>query len=203
MFMIERVTGHIFPKDGFHTPYNIEKARPYAVTKETATRETVRGSSRGREDIPEGSCSRSRSRRGLSGKVKSILRAIFGTCSYVAQTAYDSRMEQRETLAPIHAHEGLPPLAPPPPPPHFDIPDLSGSSSSTGQPSSGWFEPFGEQQHQPEAGPSAPCRSAHFTSTTHRAGHKVVESDDEEATSGQQLGDDVWAALVRDDDDEK
>ena len=66
-----------------------------------------------------------------------MLRAIFGTCSYAAQTAYDNRMEQHETLAPIRAREGMAPLAPAPPPPHFDIPNLSGSSSSE-QYSSGW-----------------------------------------------------------------
>jgi hypothetical protein len=68
MFMIERVSGYIFPKDGFHTVYNIEKTQSYA-----ATTETVGGTSKGREDVPESSHSRSHSRssgRGLSSTVK-------------------------------------------------------------------------------------------------------------------------------------
>ena len=67
MFMIERVTGRIFPKDSFHTVYKIEKTQSYA-----AARETVGGTSRGHEDLPESSYSRSHSRsgRGLSGRVK-------------------------------------------------------------------------------------------------------------------------------------
>jgi hypothetical protein len=33
MFMIERVTGHRFPKDGIHTIYKIEKTRPAAANQ--------------------------------------------------------------------------------------------------------------------------------------------------------------------------
>ena len=90
MFMIERVTGYIFPKDSFHTVYKIEKTQSYA-----AARETVGGTSRGREDLPESSHSRSHSKsgRGLSGRVKAWMRAVFGSCTYAAQIAYDSRME--------------------------------------------------------------------------------------------------------------
>jgi hypothetical protein len=34
MFMIERVTGFYFPKDGMHTVYKIEKTHPAAATQE-------------------------------------------------------------------------------------------------------------------------------------------------------------------------
>jgi hypothetical protein len=43
MFMIERVSGSIFPKDGFHTVYNIEKTQSYAAaTEKVAPPEVVR-----------------------------------------------------------------------------------------------------------------------------------------------------------------
>jgi hypothetical protein len=136
MFMIERVSGYIFPKDGFHTVYNIEKTQSYA-----AATETVGGTSRGREDIPESSHSRSRSRssgRGLSSTVKAWMRAIFGHCSYASQTAYDTRMELRESLQRTRERAGLAPFPPAPVPPQFELPDLSGTeqSSDSGQHSS-------------------------------------------------------------------
>jgi hypothetical protein len=74
MFMIERVTGLRFPKDGIHTVYKIEKTKPVAAATQRA------GSSYTHEDIPEGSHSRSR-RSGSWKKIGSWMKAIFGKCS--------------------------------------------------------------------------------------------------------------------------
>jgi hypothetical protein len=52
MFMIERVTGSRFPKDGMHTVYKIEKTHPATATQRA-------GSTYAHEDIPEYSHSRS------------------------------------------------------------------------------------------------------------------------------------------------
>ncbi|KAG2534832.1 hypothetical protein PVAP13_9NG087400 [Panicum virgatum] len=77
MFMIERVSGFVFPKDGFHTVYKIEKTQSYATT-----REAVAGSSRGHEDIPERSHSRSHSSTSRKfGKISTWMNAIFATCT--------------------------------------------------------------------------------------------------------------------------
>jgi hypothetical protein len=136
MFMIERVSGYIFPKDGFHTAYNIEKTQSYA-----AATETVGGTSRGREDVPESSHSRSRSRssgRGLNSTIKAWMRAIFGHCSYTSQTAYNTRTELRESVRETREHARLAPFPPAPVPPQFELPNLSGTeqSSDSGQHSS-------------------------------------------------------------------
>jgi hypothetical protein len=56
MFVIERVTGLRFPKDGIHTIYKIEKNHPTVVAAATQGAR----SSYTHEDIPEGSRSRSR-----------------------------------------------------------------------------------------------------------------------------------------------
>jgi len=53
MFLIERVTGISFPKDGMHTIYKIEKTQPAAASQ-------AMGGSNAHEDIPESSRSRSR-----------------------------------------------------------------------------------------------------------------------------------------------
>ena len=88
MFMIERVTGFYFPKDGMHTVYKIEKTQPAAATQGA-------GSSYAHVDIPESPCSRSRS----GGKMKKFgkwLKAIFGKCTYAADRAYETQLEQRQ-----------------------------------------------------------------------------------------------------------
>ena len=48
------------------------------------------------------------------------LKAIFGKCTYVADRAYETQLEQRQQLG----HD-LPPLPPIPPPPQYDLPSLS------------------------------------------------------------------------------
>jgi hypothetical protein len=78
MFLIERVTGLRYSKDGFHQAYKIKKTWGGA----TPTHRT--GSSFAHEDLPEGSRSRSRRSGSWKRKIGSWMKAIFGKCSYVA-----------------------------------------------------------------------------------------------------------------------
>jgi hypothetical protein len=55
MFLIERVTGLRYPKDGFHQAYKIKKTRGEAAPTHRAS------TSFAHDDLPEGSRSRSRS----------------------------------------------------------------------------------------------------------------------------------------------
>ena len=83
MFMIERVSGFYFLKDGMHTIYKIEKTQPTVATHGA-------GSFHAHVDIPESPRSRSRS----GGKMKKFgkwLKAIFGKCTYAADRAYESQ----------------------------------------------------------------------------------------------------------------
>lgn len=77
MFIIERVTGYIFTKDGLHEPYRGEKTHHHV-----AVGETVPQSSAAVADRPESS--RSSSHRKKKSKIARFLRAIFGMCSYAA-----------------------------------------------------------------------------------------------------------------------
>ena len=87
MFMIERVTGFYFLKDGMHTVYKIEKTQPATATQGV-------GSSHAHVDIPESS--RSRSHRGGKMKFGKWLKAIFGKCTYAADKAYETQLEQHQ-----------------------------------------------------------------------------------------------------------
>ena len=49
------------------------------------------------------------------------LKAIFNKCTYAANRAYETQLEQRG--------QDLPPLLPIPPPPQYDLPSLSGTDS--------------------------------------------------------------------------
>jgi hypothetical protein len=80
MFMIERVTGLRFLKDGIHTDYKIEKTKPAAAA---ATQRA--GSSYTHEDIPDGSHSRSRRSGSWKKKIESWMKAIFRKCSYAPE----------------------------------------------------------------------------------------------------------------------
>ena len=82
MFMIERVTGFYFPKDGMHTVYKIEKTQLAVATQRT-------GSSHTHVNIPKSSCSRSR-RGGKMKKFGKWLKGIFGKCTYAADRAYET-----------------------------------------------------------------------------------------------------------------
>jgi hypothetical protein len=77
MFMIKRVIGLRFPKDGIHTVYKIEKTKPIVAA---ATQRA--GSSYSHEDIPKGSHSRSRRSGSWKKKIGSWMKAIFGKCTY-------------------------------------------------------------------------------------------------------------------------
>ena len=88
MFMIERVTGFYFLKDGMHTIYKIEKTQ-LAVAIQGA------GSSHAHVNISKSSCSRSR-RGGKMKKFGKWLKAIFGKCTYAANKAYETQLEQRQ-----------------------------------------------------------------------------------------------------------
>ena len=101
--MIERVTRFYFLKDGMHTVYKIEKTQPAVATQGA-------GSSHAHVDISESS--RSRSRRGGKMKFGKWLKTIFGKCTYAADRAYETQLEQRQQ----HGQD-LPPLPPIPPPP--------------------------------------------------------------------------------------
>jgi hypothetical protein len=84
MFLIERVTGLRYPKDGFHQAYKIKKTRGGAAATHRA------GSLFAHEDLPKGSRSRSRRSGSWKRKIGSWIKAIFGTCSYAAERAYDT-----------------------------------------------------------------------------------------------------------------
>ena len=104
MFIIERVTGFYFPKDEIHIIYKIEKTQSAAATQGA-------GSSHAHVDIPESSHSRSH-RGGKMKKFGKWLKATFGKCTYAADRAYETQLEQHQQRG-----QDLPPLPPISPPP--------------------------------------------------------------------------------------
>jgi hypothetical protein len=116
MFMIERVIGLRFPKDRMHTIFKIEKTHPAATTQGA-------GSTYAYEDIPESSRSRSH-RSSKWKKLGSWMKAIFGKCTYAAERAYETQIEQRHLCG-----DHLPPLPPIPSPPQFDLSSLLDTKS--------------------------------------------------------------------------
>jgi len=105
MFIIERVTGYTFTKDGLHEPYRGEK------THHAVASETLRSLGAVAVDKLESSCSSSHRKK--KSKLSRFLKAILGTCSYAATTVYEAHLEVRE----LRQHQGLPPLEPPRAPP--------------------------------------------------------------------------------------
>ena len=95
MFVIERVTGYQFVKNGLHEQYKIEKAR-HAKTSETIASPS---------DVPESSRSGTKKRK---NKMVQWIKALFGKCTYAAERAYETQLEQRE----MRASANLPPLPP-------------------------------------------------------------------------------------------
>jgi len=81
MFMIERVTGYKFNKDGLHTVYKIEKTQASGASKAVRRCPLV-------EDVPESSRSRSHKDKKME-KFRKWIKAIFTTCTYAARTAYE------------------------------------------------------------------------------------------------------------------
>ena len=88
MFMIERVTGYKFDKDGLHTVYKIEKTQASGASKAVRRSPSI-------EDVPKSSRSRPRKEKKMK-KYGRWIKAIFTTCTYAARTAYEDRLENRE-----------------------------------------------------------------------------------------------------------
>ena len=85
MFMIERVTSYKFDKDGLHTVYKIEKTQALGARKAVRCSPSV-------EDVPESSHSRSNKGKKMK-KFGEWIKAIFTTCTYVARTTSEDRLE--------------------------------------------------------------------------------------------------------------
>ena len=88
MFMIERVTGYKFEKDGLHTIYKIEKTRGAGASRAVRRSPSV-------EDVLESSHSRPRKEKKME-KFGKWIKAIFTTCAYVARIAYQDWLENHE-----------------------------------------------------------------------------------------------------------
>ena len=88
MFMIERVTGYKFDKDGLHTIYKIEKTQASGASKAVRRSPLV-------EDVPESSRSRSRKGKKME-KFGKWIKAIYTTCTYATRTTYEDWLENRE-----------------------------------------------------------------------------------------------------------
>ena len=158
MFMIERVTGYRFEKDGLHEKYKIEK------THATGTSAPARHSSTAAEDILESSHANSCSGKKTS-KIGKWIKALFSLSTYAAVTAYQTRLESHE----YRDKADLPPLPPPQSPPRFDdLPSLSDTDL--------------EEEEEEELGQtlSQIRRSSRYTNTTHRQGRAVVSDDDDD-----------------------
>jgi hypothetical protein len=121
MFLIERVTGLRYLKDGFHQAYKIKKTLGGAAPTHRAS------SSFDHEDLPEGPCSRSRRSGSWKRKISSWMKAMFGKCSYAVERAYDTQREQRELRG-----QHLPTLPPVPSPPVYYLPNLSDTDDDNG-----------------------------------------------------------------------
>ena len=121
MFMIERVTGYKFDKDGLHIVYKIEKTQASGASKAMRRSPSV-------EDVPESSRSRSRKGKKME-KFGKWIKAIFTTCTYAARTAYEDRLENCEVNWEARERAGLSPLPPVESPLRFDdLPSLSNTN---------------------------------------------------------------------------
>ena len=122
MFMIQRVIGYKFDKDGLHTVYKIEKTQASGASKAVRRSPSVEG-------IPESSRSRSLKGKKME-KFGKWIKAIFTTCTYAVRTAYEYRLENREVNREARERAGLPPLPPVESPPRFDdLPSLPNTDS--------------------------------------------------------------------------
>ena len=101
MFMIERVTGYRFDKDGLHTVYKIEKTQDSGASRAVKCSPSI-------EDVPGSSRSRPR-KDGKMEKFGRWIKAIFTTCTYAARTAYEDQLENREANREARERVGLPP----------------------------------------------------------------------------------------------
>ena len=103
MFMIERVTGYRFDKDGLHTIYKTKKTQASGASRAVRRSPSV-------EDVPESSCSRPRKEKKME-KFGKWIKAIFTTCTYAARTAYQDRLENHKANREVRECAGLPPLS--------------------------------------------------------------------------------------------
>jgi len=198
MFMIERVTGVRYPKDCSHTVYNIKKTKGGKTAPPPAVESSYH--SEGGHSVPQRRDGRKKKR---FQKLAEWVKAIFGTCSYMAQNQYDDRMESRHAINAAREVQGLPLLPPVAPPPQFpDLPHLSDTESDEEHDSydehQGYdddpdlqetlgsvYRQFRDDARQRRASTSAAAprrstRASRFTATTHRAGRAVVSSDNDD-----------------------
>ena len=118
MFMIERVTGYRFEKDGLHTVYKIEKTRGAGASKGVRCSPLV-------EDVLESSRSRPHKEKKME-KFGRCIKAIFTTCTYAARITYQGWLENHEANREARERVGLPPLSLVQSPLRFDnLPSLS------------------------------------------------------------------------------
>jgi hypothetical protein len=135
MFMIKRLSGQRFPKDCIHGVYNIKKTHGGKGSSGAAAGSTTREASFAHRDVPESSRNGRKKKSKKLGKMSEWIKAIFATCTYAANTAYEDRLENREAVRAARELAGLPPLAPVRPPPQFpNLPSLSDTSSEDEQP---------------------------------------------------------------------
>ena len=184
MFMIGRVTGYKFDKDGLHTVYKIEKTQASGASKAVRRSPSV-------ENIPESSRSRSRKGKKME-KFGKWIKAIFTTCTYAARTAYEDRLENREVNQEAREHARLPPLPLVESPPRFDdLPSLSDMDLEDTE-----EEEQQEEEHleldphtslgSPLASLRRSTRRTRHTSTTHRHGRAMVYSNDDNDDDGSE-----------------
>ena len=88
IFMIERVTGYKFDKDGLHIIYKIEKTQASGASKAVRRSPSV-------QDISKSSRSRSRKCKKME-KFGKWIKAIFTTCTYAARTTYEDWLKNHE-----------------------------------------------------------------------------------------------------------
>jgi hypothetical protein len=175
MFVIERVTGHRFDKDGLHTIYKIEKTQSTGVSRAVRCSPSV-------EDVPESSHSRSSKGKKMK-KFGKWIKAIFTTCTYAVGTAYEDRLENRDANQEAKQHARLPPLPLAQSPPRFD--DLASLSDIDLEDEDETEEEFDNQSTLGSTLLSLrTTRRTHHTLTTHRQGRAVVSFDDDDHDDG-------------------
>jgi hypothetical protein len=127
-------------------------------------------------------------------KMVEWLKAIFTTCTYATNTAYEDRLESQEAIREARELAGLPPIRPPPR--FLDLPRLFDTSSEDEeqQERQGSDDVDGGDEgicaakadpavqetllHVYSRRPRDPRCSARFTSSTHVAGRARIEETD-------------------------
>ena len=186
MFMIERVSGYRFDKDGLHTVYKIEKTQGAGASRTVRCSPSV-------EDMLESSRSRPRKEKKME-KFRKWIKAIFTTCTYATRTTYQDRLENHKANREAREHARMPPLSPVQSPSRFDdLPSLSEIDSE---------EEEEQEQEEPALDPHMSLRSTlqfmrrstrreRHTSITDHQGRTVVSSsssddDDDDDDGGEE-----------------